>query len=329
MNLRKWARYEHEDPELKFPKSANKRTRWWRVFLAGFTVVVAVVAVLFTRSVMDSSRVRVSSPQELSSYFDEIGYPASVLNTGKAKIPNLTVASVPAGWADGLTVDQKKSLFFRALLPMVLTANAEIKRDRTRLLKINQKLSVKNDVASGDADWVQMKAKAYGLKLTPDLPNPQTLAALLQRVGVIPPSLVLAQGAVESAYGSSRFAVEGNALFGQWKFGDGLIPGEQRSKLGDYRIAVFDTLLDSIRAYMLNLNRHAAYKSFRNLRANARQGGKIPRGAALAAGLLAYSEKGQDYVILIRSIIARNGLSASDGAKLRDMPTVRIVMGPL
>lgn len=314
---------------MKYPKYANKPAHRWRFFLAGFTVVVAVIAVLFTRSAMDSSRVRVSSPQELSTYFDEIGYPSRILLTKKAQIPNLTVASVPANWADGLTVDSKKSLFFRLLLPMVLIANTEIMKDRTRIREVAQKLASKNGIASDDVAWVKMKVEAYGLKSRPAKSNAQTLIALLNHVDVIPPSLALAQGAIESAYGSSRFAVEGNALFGQWKFGDGLVPGEQRGELGDYRIAAFETPLDSIRAYMLNLNSNAAYKPFRKLRARARQGGKIPRGTPLAVGLLAYSEKRGGYVSLIRDIIAQNDLSATDGSELRDMPTIRIVTGPL
>jgi len=310
-------------------KPAGQNNSRWRLFLVCFTIVVGIAAVMFTRTAMDSSRVRVDSPQELSSYFNEIGYSARLLRTGNASIPKLTMASVPRNWAEGLTVDRKKTLFFRALLPMVMIANSEISMDRTRLLDLRNTLAETGKISSRDTIWIQKKSDQYGLQLIAQGSEAKTVNQLLPRVDIIPPSLALAQGAVESAYASSRFAVEGNALFGQWKFGDGLVPGEQRTALGDYRIAVFDSPLDSIRSYMRNLNTNRAYSSFRELRADARKRGEIPRGSPLAAGLLAYSEKGQAYVSLIRSMIARNGLSATDGAKLRNMQTVRITTGPL
>ena len=105
-------------------------------------------------------------------------------------------------------------------------------------------------------------------------------------------------------------------------------PRNQRTELGDYRIADFKTPTDSIRAYMQNLNTNAAYRPFRNLRAAARAKNETLRGAPLAGGLLAYSEKGQAYVSLVRSLIARNGLSATDSAPEKSRHK-RITTGPL
>jgi len=120
----------------------------WRLFLLSFSIVVAIAAIVFVRMAIDSSRVRVGSPQELSAYFDEIGYSASLLRTGNASIPRITMASVSKSWADGLTVDRKKSLFFRALLPMVMIANGKISADRSRLLELRQNLSANNPISS-------------------------------------------------------------------------------------------------------------------------------------------------------------------------------------
>ncbi|MBO6784237.1 MAG: glucosaminidase domain-containing protein, partial [Alphaproteobacteria bacterium] len=232
----------------------------------------------------------------------------------------------------GLTVSQKKSLFFRALLPMVLMTNREILADRARLRGIRGDIAARRTVSPENADWVRDLARRYGLSSLAtgsEPPNGRSLDLLLRRVDAIPPSLALAQAAVESAYGSSRFAVEGNALFGQWRFGDGLVPGRQRTRLGDYRIADFDSPMGSIRAYARNLNTNPAYKPFRDRRAVARQGGRTPEGAVLAGGLLAYSEKGQQYVDLLRNVIARNRLSVLDMAKLAPSSTRRIVTGVL
>ena len=278
---------------------------------------------------MDSSRVRVGSPQELTAFFDEIGYPASLIRTENASIPRLIAASIPKNRDGGMTVNQKKSLFFRTLLPMVMIANEEILADRLRLLELKRTLSDNGVLSSKDTTWIEKKSGEYELNSSVQAPAAENVSLLLQLIDIIPPSLALAQGAVESGYGSSRFAIEGNALFGQWRFGDGLVPNEQRTGLGDYRIAAFDTPLDSIRAYMRNLNVNRAYDKFRNLRAKARQQDERPRGDLLAAGLLSYSEKREAYVSLIRSLIARNDLSAADGAKLRDMQTIWITTGPL
>lgn len=330
LNSRERTQCERGNRVLK-PKTTASPKR--RIVFMCLGVFVAGTAILFSRDALDTGRVRVSSAEALSSYFQEIDYGPQALRSGQAKIPRLIISDIPTGWAEGLTVDRKKSLFFRSLLPMVLLANEEIRVDRSKLSELRKKLSRNTPNTKAERAWFAEISQRYRVtKASDDVSVPVTkeaIDALLLRVDVVPPSLALAQGAVESAYATSRFAVEGNALFGQWRFGDGLVPGEQRTQLGDYRIADFKTPLGSVRAYMRNLNSNRAYSAFRNQRAQMRTVQEPPRGAPLAAGLLSYSEKGEAYVSLIRSLIARNGLSETDGAKLRDMPTVRITTGPL
>lgn len=314
------------------PKKQEKPLLQRVVFMC-LGLCVAAAAVLFSREAVDTSRIRVTSTDALSRYFQEIDYGPKVLRVGQAQVPRLIVTDIPQNWADGLTVATRKSLFFRSLLPMVLIANREIRNDRGRLLDLQKRVTAGEPVSDRDREWFEELAKRYGMA-PDDLDDPVVLTSnsirsILLRVDVIPPSLALAQAAVESAYGTSRFASEGNALYGQWHLGRGLVPGQQRTELGDWRIKAFDTPLGSVRAYMRNLNTNRAYAPFRRLRAQARAANEVPRGAPLAAGLLAYSEKGQAYVSLLRSLIARNGLSATDTARLRDMHTVRITTGPL
>jgi len=315
-------------------KSTEKRpnsTFRKRVGLSLLGLGVAIGAVFFARDSLDSSRLRITSPQELSAHFDDIGYTSKLLRAGNAQVPRFVVSGVPKDWAVGLTVDRKKSLFFRAVLPMVLMVNDEILTDRTRLLKIRDILSSRSSLDDDELRWLAQLSMRYGLpsKNASKRPTIRSINTLLRRVDAVPPSLALSQAAIESAYASSRFAVEGNALFGQWRYGKGLVPENQRTELGDYRIADFKTPTDSIRAYMQNLNTNAAYRPFRNLRAAARAKNETLRGAPLAGGLLAYSEKGQAYVSLVRSLIARNGLSAADSARLKNHQTTRITTGPL
>lgn len=314
---------------MKRATGSYKKMPKRRIGLAILGFAVAVAAIVFARESLDSSRLRITSPQELSAYFDQVGYTAKSLRAGNAEVPRFVMSRVPEDWAAGLSVDHKKSIFFRALLPMVLMANEKILHDRNRLSGFRAVLSSQKSLDSEDLGWLKKVSARYGLPLEDATVSIGAINTLLRRVDVVPPSLALAQSAVESAYASSRFAVEANALFGQWRYGKGLVPEGQRRELGDYRIADFKTPMGSIRAYMRNLNSHAAYRPFRNLRAAARAKNEKLRGATLAGGLLAYSEKGQAYVDLVRSLIARNGLSAADSARLQDHQLKRIITGPL
>ncbi|NIQ08939.1 MAG: glucosaminidase, partial [Gammaproteobacteria bacterium] len=139
----------------------------------------------------------------------------------------------------------------------------------------------------------------------------------------MPPSLVLAQAAEESGWGGSRFAVEGNALFGMWTWDSkGIKPLKQRSGLGNYKIAVYETPLQSVIAYMHNLNTHHAYKKLRARRAELRSTGAKVTGWDLASTLTKYSERGQAYVDSLRALIKVNMLQLVDDAYLDNGPTI-------
>jgi len=149
----------------------------------------------------------------------------------------------------------------------------------------------------------------------------EVITEALYRLDVIPAGLVLGQGAYESGYGTSRFAAEGNALFGQWTFGgEGLAPSQQRKELGDHRIAAFEWPFDSVRGYFLNLSSHPAYEDFRRIRADLKTAGNPVTSLALADGLLRYSERGQEYVDQLKSIIRSNHFDVADNATPRDEP---------
>jgi len=160
--------------------------------------------------------------------------------------------------------------------------------------------------------------------------SPQVLDVidqLLYRLDVIPAGLVPGRAAYESGYGTSRFAVEGNALFGQWTYnGKGLVPEQQRKQLGDHQIASFDWPFDSVRGYFLNLSSHPAYGDFRRLRADRKAKGEPLTSLALADGLIRYSERGQQYVNTLKGIIRKNRPDIADGAVFRD-ESLRFLIG--
>ncbi len=128
----------------------------------------------------------------------------------------------------------------------------------------------------------------------------------------------MAQAANESAWGTSRFAQQGNNLFGIWLFGEGagLVP-EQRPEGATYRVRVFGSLSASVAGYMHNLNRGHAYGKLRRLRARMRRTHQPLDGEVLAQGLLRYSERGAAYVAEIQAMIRHNQLRAVDGSQLR------------
>jgi Bax protein len=151
----------------------------------------------------------------------------------------------------------------------------------------------------------------------------------MMRVDVVPPSLALGQAAYESGYGTSRFAREGNALFGQWTYGGkGMQPREKRASKGDYGVAAYDWPLESVRAYMRNLNSHRAYQGLRDKRAAARSRGRAPTGDELADALTSYSERGAEYVKTLKGIMSTNELAVADNATLQDAPAILIIDVP-
>ena len=246
--------------------------------------------------------------------------------------PNVLITGISPRWGERsaeLPVSEKKEIFYRFLLPLILHANNLVLEGRAAVESARSRVGARGAITADELAEVQRLAPVLRIRsreeaaaLTvsdPDL-GP-VLDEMLYKLDVIPAGLALGQAAYESGYGTSRFATQGNALFGQWTFGgDGLKPEQQRQSLGDHRIAAFDWPFDSVRAYFLNLMSHPAYAAFRDLRAARRAAGEPLRSLELADGLVAYSERGQAYVDTLKGIIRVNNLARADDAVLRDEP---------
>lgn len=254
------------------------------------------------------------------------------------EVPHAMITGISESWRVGaqkMSVHDKKEIFYRLMLPLIVHANGMVMERRERLLEAQASLASGQPV---DVDEVQrIRAGAVLLRvlddesaaqLTADSDNLSTVIdELLYKLDIIPNGLALGQAAYESGYGTSRFAVEGNALFGQWTYGgSGLVPEQQRKNLGDHRIAAFDWPFDSVRGYFINLMSHPAYEGFRKIRARLRAEGKPLTSLALADGLVRYSERGQEYVDTLKGVIRVNKLDIADGATFRDEP-IRFVVG--
>ena len=253
-------------------------------------------------------------------------------------VPRIILTGINPRWrtaSQKLPVSHKKEIFYRAMLPLILHANSMVLDRRTRLLEAREALEAGNQIAPDDLELLRSGAvllRAADEETAAELgPEDENFAAVLDemlyKLDVIPPGLALGQAAYESGYGTSRFAVEGNALFGQWTYGGkGLVPEQQRKSLGDHRIAAFDWPFDSVRGYFINLMSHPAYEDFRRLRAEARAAGRPLDSMELADGLIRYSERGQEYVDTLKGMIRVNKLDLADNAVFRDEP-MRFAVG--
>jgi Bax protein len=212
------------------------------------------------------------------------------------------------------TVAERKAAFVDYLLPRVEAVNAEIRADRERLQEIRAQLGDNGDAGYFDERWLRELAEDYELD-PPDEPGVDFADRLLRRVDVIPPSLVLAQAAEESGWGSSRFARHGNNLFGMRRYdGSGLVP-KRRRRGASYTVAIYDSVRESVEAYVHNLNTKGSYRRLRSIRRGLRRRHQPLSGYALASGLEDYSQRGSDYVASIQAIISAGNLSRYDAAR--------------
>ena len=280
----------------------------------------------------------IASTQEMISIYQEAGYWGALIPDKILEVPRVLVVATVKVWrqeAAAMTVQDKKELFYRSLLPLALYANDRIADERKRLEAIAATGARPGNLDREDSAWlldlaVRYRAIKGEADEEPVLPSGDKLGKLLNellmRVDSVPASLVLGQGAYESGYGTSRFALEGNSFFGQWTYGGkGMEPKGKRASKGNYGVAAYAWPLDSVRSYMMNLNTHPAYLEFRMRRAELHERGEKVTGAGLVDTLVHYSEKGAAYVKTLSSIMRINKLDAADEARLLPGPLVLIV----
>ncbi len=200
---------------------------------------------------------------------------------------------------------KRKDFFIQIVLPLIVQENNNIRLDRKTLFNIINKSN--NTLA--EKQWLEKKYKQYGI-------NSRDLSTLKIRMDEIPVSLAIAQAAKETGWGTSRFAQEGNALFGQWTWsGEGLKPKDADVGEG-HKVMKFNVLQASVRAYQRNLNTHSTYKNFRKARAEFRDANLPLDSIKLSEYLNKYAETGSQYVEVLQKIIVQNKLKDFDDAKL-------------
>jgi Bax protein len=261
---------------------------------------------------VEMTAVSIQDPDLLEAWFEQQDYawpPTS-------DVPTIALNELPTG-LDDLSVDRRKALFFRTVLPMVLAEN--------RLLAA-QRAWLEREFARGPFDrdsdaWRVAADLAWRYRVEGDLDAPRTRELLLRRVDEVPVSLVLAQAANESGWGTSRFALQANNLFGIWTWDEsaGLKPARRRADATHF-VRGYPDLRASVHGYMRTVNVGGAYAEFRRLRAQMRAAGLPLDALHLAGGLSRYSERGAAYVAELRAMIAKNDLARLDGVQLAAEP---------
>lgn len=226
------------------------------------------------------------------------GLHVAPLEISKKAVPNFS------GYTD---VTEKKRAFFAYLQPEIQRQNEIVLKEREMVFELQEVFLKQQQFNQHQQEVFDKLVTKYKFTGDKELALEQTLETLIRRVDIIPEALVLVQAANESGWGASRFAQQGYNFFGLWCFkkGCGFVP-KQRNDGAVHEVAKFRDLSHAVMTYVRNLNRHYAYKDLRLIRQELRQQQKPVTARALAAGLSSYSERGQEYIDELLSMLRVN-----------------------
>ncbi|MBD1163939.1 glucosaminidase domain-containing protein [Pelagibacterales bacterium SAG-MED11] len=258
---------------------------------------------IFSLNDLETDTVRLNA-STIKQLFEDTDYKLDDVRQKKLVKP-VALTLLPAEIKMIENTKKRKEFFIQIVLPLILKENNNIRLDRKTLFNIINK----SNNTKIEKKWLKNKFKQYGI------PS-KDLSILKIRMDEIPVSLAIAQAAKETGWGTSRFAQEGNALFGQWTWsGEGLKPKEADENKG-HKVMKFNVLQASVRAYQRNLNTHSSYENFRLARAQLRDSQRPLDSILLSQFLKNYAETGNQYVEVLQKIIKQNNLKDFDDAKL-------------
>ena len=247
----------------------------------------------------------ISESSEMIEIFNK--YQFSVDNLLNNQSANLVIfSSLPTDFMDIQPIIERKRLFINTLIPIIYSENLQILNDRKKILDWWRESDGENFSRDFWPQWLFELSEKYGS-------SDSNLGNLLMRVDIIPISLALAQSAIESGWGTSRYSREGNAVFGQYTFDEskGLKP-KDRNENDEFFIKKFPNLSESVRSYLKNINTHLAYADFREERKKLRMSGENLSGYKLVNFLKDYSERRESYIKDVKEIISSNNFQKYD-----------------
>ena len=243
--------------------------------------------------------IRSGTAKRLKQYFDDYAYDIAE-EAPRTPIPRLVVAALPKDLGSVKSVASRKNLFFKTVLPLVLIVNEWLTDTRRDVKRLHERVKAGDQLTSAEHRRLDRLFTTFRVEQ-------RNFDKLVRRADVVPVALALGQAAIESGWGMSRFAQQGNALYGQWTWAKrrGLVP-EARAEGASHSVRAFGQLADSVAAYMRNLNTHPAYADFRRMREAMRRNGEPPKSEELAWTLHSYSQRGLAYVEDILKVIRQN-----------------------
>ena len=236
--------------------------------------------------------------------FENLKYDLKSIRLGQSVKP-IYLTKLPKDLKKIKSTSKRKETFIKIVMPLILIENEKIIEDRNKLFKILSKQSN----SMGEKVWLKRRFKDYDIK-------GEDISELKLRLDIIPTSIAIAQAAKESGWGTSRFALEGNAMYGQWTWGGDGIEPSQKDKKKEHKILKFPKLQSSVSAYMKNLNTHRGYSEFRKERSKIREKNKTVEGIDLVQYLYNYAQTGSEYVKILKKIIQQNDLTDFDSSIL-------------
>ena len=258
---------------------------------------------VFESDISEQDTVRLSA-STINQLFKDENYYLKDIRKNKLVKP-ISIDLLPSEIKSIENVKRRKELFIQIVLPLILEENKKIRIERKTLFSILNK----NINSKAEKNWLKSKLKQYGVVN-------KDLTTLKIRMDEIPVSLAIAQAAKETGWGTSRFAQEGNALFGQWTWGgDGIKPAGSDDS-DTHKVMKFKILKASVRAYQRNLNTHKSYKEFRKVRAIQRDVFGKMNSLELVNYLDKYAATGDEYIKILKKIIEQNKLTDFDDAKI-------------
>ena len=243
--------------------------------------------------------------QTVLNLFEDLEYDLDRVRSKKLVKP-IYFTRLPKDLDEIKSITRKKETFLQILLPLVVAENEIIIKDRKFLLKI-----LKKNQSEKNIRWINKKYKEYKV-------SKKNIDELIRKMDIVPSSIALAQAAKESGWGTSRFALEGNAIFGQWTWNGAGIEPLEKDDGQKHKILKFPILRASVKAYITNLNSHSGYKSFRKKREELRSQNKNLTGLDLIHELENYAQTGKEYTKILEKIIKQNDRDEFEAVTIND-----------
>ena len=292
-------------PYIKLVTSEVKFTHIAKEYKSNFKLNNKSVDTSNNKKKFEKAEDEVSLDTQITlNLFEDLKYDLKTIRSG-SRVKPVYLSKLPKDLKKIKSTQKKKDTFIKIVMPLIIDENSKILDNRKKLFKI---LGKQNN-SRGEKVWLKRRFEDYEIKN-------EDVTELKVRMDIIPVSIAIAQAAKESGWGTSRFALEGNAMFGQWTYGkDGIAPLEREKNKG-HKILKFPMLRSSVQAYKNNLNTHSGYKEFRKKRADLRRKNQNISGLELVNYLHNYAATGKEYTDILKKIINQNSLTDFDNAIL-------------